>query len=115
MDKQYSKVLKSSNGTMITLTTGGGRISYTNRTNGKTIAPSLSGPAKTTVYPDGSALVALKGHSGLFLPPDLAQRFGLPGVSVTTGGLTIRFDPDGHMTSLSLRGHVLIDVCAALS
>lgn len=114
-NKQYSKVLKSSNGTMITLTTGAARISYTRPSTGQTINRSLSGPSKTSVYPDGSALVALKGHSGLFLPPDLAQRFGLPGVSVTTGALTIRFDPDGHLTSLSLHGHVLVDVCAALS
>jgi hypothetical protein len=112
---QYSKVLKSSNGTMITLTTGAGRISYTNRNTGKTITPNVSGPGKVTTYPDGSGLFALKGHSGLFLPPDLAQRFGLPTVSVTAGALTGSFAPDGSITSLSLRGHVLVDVCAALS
>jgi hypothetical protein len=32
----------------------------------------------------------------------------------TAGPLTIAFDPGGHLTSLSLRGHVLADVCAAL-
>jgi len=115
LGNQYSKVLKSSNGTEITLATGATRISYTNRSNGKTIIPNVSGPSKTIVYPDGSAFLALKGHSGLFLPPDLAQRFRLPGVSVTAGALTIGFDPDGHLTSLSLHGHVLVDVCAALS
>ena len=115
VNKEFTKVLKSSNGTMITLATGPARISYTNRNTGKTITPNVSGPSKTTVYPDGSSLAALKGHSGLFLPPDLAQRFGLPTVSVTAGALTVRFDPDGHLTSLSLHGHVLVDVCAALS
>ena len=114
LGNQYSKVLKSSNGTEITLTTGATRISSTNRNTGKTITPNVSGPGKTTVYPDGSALLALKGHSGLFLPPDLTQQFGLPGVSVTTGALTVRFNPDGELTSLSLHGHVLINVCAAL-
>jgi len=73
LGNQYSKVLKSSNGTEITLTTGATRISSTNRNTGKTITPNVSGPGKTTVYPDGSALLALKGHSGLFLPPDFTQ------------------------------------------
>ena len=113
--KQYLKVLKSSNGTVITLATGPARMSFTNRNTGTTITRSVSGPGKGTVFPDGSFLGALKGHSASFLPPDLAQRFGLPTVSVTAGALTARFDPDGHLTSLSLRGHVLIDVCAALS
>jgi hypothetical protein len=113
--KQYSKVLKSSNGTMITMATGPARMSFTNRNTGKTITLSVSGPSKATDNPDGSSLAALKGHSSVFLPPDLAQRFGLPTVSVTAGALTARFDPDGRLTSLSLQGHVLVDVCAALS
>jgi len=33
---------------------------------------------------------------------------------VTAGPLTIAFDPDGHLTSLSLHGQVQVDVCAAL-
>jgi hypothetical protein len=114
LGNQYSKVLKSSNGTVITLATGATRISYTNQNTGKTITPNVSGPGKTTVYPDGSTLFALKGHSGVTLPPDLAQQLGLPTVSVTAGALTARFDPDGNPT-ISLHGHVLIDVCAALS
>jgi len=34
---------------------------------------------------------------------------------VTAGGLTFSISANGVMTSLSLNGHVLVDVCAALS
>jgi streptogramin lyase len=115
VNKAYAKVLKASDGSMTFLSTGALKLSYTNMRTGKTVTGNASGPSKTTVFPDGSAVVAGKGHAGLFLPPDLAQRFGLPTVSVTAGPLTISFDPDGHLTSLSLHGHVLADVCAALS
>ncbi len=114
-NKAYAKVLKASDGSMTFLATGTLKLSYTNLRTGKTITENASGPSKTTVSPDGSALVAATGHTGLFLRPALAQRFGLPTVSVTAGPLTITFDPDGHLTSLSLRGHVLVNVCAALS
>jgi hypothetical protein len=115
VNKAYAKVLKASDGSMISLSTGAFKLSYTNPHTGKTVTGNASGPSKTTVFSDGSALVTAKGHVGLFLPPDLAKRFGLPGVSVTAGALTIRFDSDGDVTSLSLHGHVLVDVCAALS
>jgi hypothetical protein len=34
---------------------------------------------------------------------------------VTAGTRTVSIAPDGTITSLSLQGHVLVDVCAALS
>ena len=40
---------------------------------------------------------------------------GLPTVSVVAGALTEQVAPDGTTTSLSLHGHVQMDVCAALS
>jgi hypothetical protein len=58
-------------------------------------------------------------HTGLnglfFLTPANAQRFGLPTVSVTAGKLAFSVAADGIITSLSLDGHVAVDVCAALS
>ena len=56
-----------------------------------------------------------RGRSPLFLSPLDAQRFGLPIVSVVAGVLTLSMDADGNLTSLSLNGNVLVDVCAALS
>ena len=113
--KSYFKVLKASDGSMIFLNTGTLKASFTNVHTGKTVAEELSGPAKTTVFPDGSFVTAEKGHNLSILMPADAQRFGLPTVSVTTGSITSATAADGTITSLSLHGHVLVDVCAALS
>ncbi|HKB41916.1 MAG TPA: hypothetical protein VKD72_36150, partial [Gemmataceae bacterium] len=57
----------------------------------------------------------LKGPAVVLLTPDDQARFGLPGLFVTEGALTVTVDAAGNITSLSLDGHVLVDVCAALS
>jgi hypothetical protein len=114
-NKEYTKVLKTSDGSMTFLTTGTLTISYTNLQTGKTITVNRSGPGKTTVFADGSAFVATQGPGGLILAPPDAQRFGLPAVSVLAGALTLTVDPAGNITSLSFNGHVLVNVCAALS
>ena len=113
--KGYFKVLKASDGSMIFLNTGTLKASFTNVHTGKTVAEELSGPAKTTVFPDGSFAAALKGRNLSILLPADAQRFGLPTLAVTAGSLTSTNAADGTITSLSLNGHVLVDVCAALS
>ncbi len=59
--------------------------------------------------------MAAKGPGGLILTPPSAQQFGLPAVSVLAGALTLTIDPAGNITSLSFHGHVLVNVCAALS
>jgi hypothetical protein len=114
-NKEFTKVLKTSDGSMTILATGELTISYTNVAAGKTITVNRSGPGKVTVFADGSELVAAKGPGGLILAPSDAQRFGLPTVSVLAGALTITVDPAGNITSLSFHGHVLLNVCAALS
>jgi hypothetical protein len=113
-DKEYAKVLKSSDGSMITLVTGTLKTSFTNLSTGKTITINESGPSKTTVFPDGSITVFSHGHTGLLLPPPVAQQLGMPVLSLSAGRLTFRIAPDGTV-SLSLQGHVLLDICAALS
>jgi hypothetical protein len=115
VDREYSKVLKASDGSMTTLGTGSLFASFTNLETGKTITENISGPAKVIIAPDGSFTVLDKGLNGHVLTPADAARFGLPTVSVTAGALTASFAPDGSITSLSLHGHVLVDVCAALS
>jgi hypothetical protein len=115
VNKEYSKILKSSDGSMITLVTGALKVSYTNLSTGKSITVNESGPSKTTANPDGSAVIAFKGHTGFFLSPAQAKQFGLPTVSVTAGPITASFAADGSLTSVSFHGHVLTDVCAALS
>jgi hypothetical protein len=75
-----------------------------------------NGPGKFFGHPDGSFTEVHTGRNGPFilLPAD-ATRFGLPAVSVTAGKLTFSISANGVITSLSLNGHVLVDVCAALS
>ncbi len=114
-NREYTKILKTSDGSMTFLTTGALSISYTNLQTGKTITANRSGPGTTTVFADGSAFVATQGPGGLILAPPDATRFGLPTVSVLAGALTLTVDPAGNITSLSFNGHVLVDVCTALS
>jgi hypothetical protein len=115
VNKEFAKVLKASDGSMTFVITGSFKASFTNLSTGKTITGNLSGPGKVTVHADGSITAATHGHSIVFLVPADAKRFGLPGVSVTTGALRFSEAANGAVTSLSLRGHVLVNVCAALS
>jgi hypothetical protein len=115
--KEYTKVPNTTYGSVNVLTAGALKISYTNTNlqTGKTITVNSSGPGNTTVFADGSELVAAKGPAGLILAPPDAKGFGLPTVSVLAGALTLTVDPAGNITSLSFHGHVLVNVCAALS
>jgi hypothetical protein len=119
VNREYRKILKASDGSMIILYTGAVIASFTNLETGKTITENVSGPSKTIVFPDGSFTALEHGRNELYLPPEFAARFGLPTVSVTVGlrSASGTSTPDGtvtSVTSLSLHGHA-IDVCAALS
>ena len=113
--KEYAKLLKASDGSVITLVTGSLRATYTNLSTGKAITENVSGPGKIIAHADGSATITAKGHNENFLTAAQAQRFGLPPVSVTAGALTTTLAADGTETSVTLKGHVLVNVCAALA
>jgi hypothetical protein len=115
VNREFEKILKVSDGSVIILDTGSVTASYTNLETGKTITENISGPAKLTGFPDGSHTSLERGRNELDLLPADAARFGLPTISVTVGLRSISFAPDGSITSLSLHGHVAVDVCAALS
>jgi hypothetical protein len=115
VDREFAKILTASNGFMTTLVTGSLFASLTNLETGKTITENISGPSKTTVFPDGSMTTTATGLNPIALTPADAARFGLPTFGVTAGARTVSIAPDGSITSLSLDGHVLVDVCAALS
>jgi hypothetical protein len=114
-DKEYLKVPKTADGSMTFLATGALRLTLTNLKTGKSITESVSGPAKFITHPDGSATLLGRGRGLLQLPPAQAARFGFPTLSIDAGAGTITFAPDGTITSLSLRGHVVVNVCTALS
>ena len=113
-NKGFVKALKTADGSMAFLTTGTDKVSLTNPANGNTITANISGPIKEILFPDGSATFVGKGHQFNLLAPADAARFGLPGFFVSAGGLTLTVAADGTITSLSMDGNVLVDLCAAL-
>jgi len=117
VNKEFTKVLKTADGSMTFLFTGAVTVSYTNLQTGKTITVPENGPGKATIGSDGSITEVHTGRNGPFiLSPADATRFGLPTVSVTAGKLAFSVSaPPRVITSLSLHGHVLVDVCAALA
>jgi hypothetical protein len=114
-NQSYLKALEASDGSTTFIETGKFEVSYTNLQTGKTITENESGPGKLTVFPDGSVTETTEGHTGIFLTPADAQQFGVPVLSVTAGRTEQSIAPDGTITSLTLQGHVLVNVCAALS
>jgi streptogramin lyase len=115
VDKEYFKVLKAADGSMTFLITGALRVTNTNLSTGKSITSNISGPGKITFFPDGSVTTEETGRAIYALEPADAQRFGVPPIGLTAGPLTTSVDANGNLTSFSLQGHVLVDVCAALS
>jgi hypothetical protein len=116
VNEEFTKILKTADGSMTFLFTGAITTSFTNLQTGKTITEKMNGPGKFFGNPDGSFTEVHTGLNGpFFLTPADAQRFGLPIVSVTEGNLAFSIAADGTITSLSLDGHVAVDVCAVLS
>ena len=116
VNKEYTKILKTADGSKTFLFTGAITASFTNLQTGKTITETMNGPGKATIHPDGSITEVHTGRNGPFiLTPADAKRVGLPTVSVTAGKLAFSVAANHVITSLSLHGHVLVNVCAALS
>jgi hypothetical protein len=77
---------------------------------------NASGPGTLHIYPDGSLTVATQGHAFLFFFADEAEALGLPSAVFLWAGQThLTVGADGISTSVTLQGHMLLDVCAALS
>src|SRR5215469_270460 len=116
VNKEYTKILKTADGSKTFLFTGAITVSFTNLQTGKAITEKMNGPGKATIHSDGSITEVHTGRNGpFFLTPADAKRFGLPTVSVTAGKLAFSVAANGVISSLSLHGHVLVDVCAALT
>jgi hypothetical protein len=115
VDKVFTKVLKTADGSTIFLSTGAAKITFTNPANGKRVSVVTSGPAKTTVNADGSFSFRATGREPVDLAPADAARFGLPAVFASSGPVTGAVDANGNLTSLSVQGHIHVDICAALS
>ena len=113
---EYTKVLKAADGFTTYLFTGPFSASLTNVQTGKTITEKMNGPGKFFGNPDGSFTEVHTGRNGPFpLAPADAKRFGLPpGLIVTVGKLAFSINAAGAFPSLTLDGHVAVDLYAAL-
>jgi hypothetical protein len=90
-------------------------MSFTNVDTGKTITENVMGSGKAIVNPDGSLSIRQEGHLGLItLDAADAKRFGLPPLGVIGGVLFEEVAADFTYTAVSMQGHLLVDVCAAL-
>ena len=115
VDKVFMKELKTAGGTTIFLATGAAKVRFTNPANGKSVTAVTSGPVKIIVNPDGSFTIRAKGHTPVGLSPAEQALTGLPGQFVSAGALTGTFDATGNLTSATLHGHILVNICAALT
>ena len=114
VDKVFSKVLKTADGSTVFLFTGSAKITFTNPANGKNVSVNTSGPAKLTVNADNSGSFRATGREPMDLVPADAARFRLPALFASSGPITGTFDTNGNLTSLSLQGHIHVNICAAL-
>jgi len=116
VDNVFAKALKAPDGSMIILFTGAAKITFANPANGKSVSTNVSGAAKITVSPDGSTTTFKQmGPGPVDLTPEDAARLGLPPLFVFAGNGTATIDAAGNITSASLNGHILVNLCAALS
>lgn len=117
VDNVFAKALTAPDGSMILLFTGAAKITWTNPANGKSVSTNVSGPAKIIVSPDGTTTTfEMMGPGPVDLTPADAARLGLPAaVFVFAGKGSATVDAAGNITSASLIGHILVNVCAALS
>jgi hypothetical protein len=112
----FQKILTSPPGTTILLLNGSLKMSFTNENTGKTITENVTGSGKAIVNPDDSLSIRQEGHLGLItLEAADAERFGLPPLAVIGGVLFEEVTPEFTYTSVSMQGHILVDICAALS
>jgi hypothetical protein len=88
-DKEYGKLLKAADGSMVSLFTGSFKVSLTNVSTGKTIVENATSPLKVTT-PSRYVILSNGGHVVLLLTPADANRFGLPEVSGTAGRVTAK-------------------------
>jgi hypothetical protein len=113
VNREYFKVFETSTGS-ITLVTGSVTGTFTNLATGKTITVNLSGPYRVTDS-GGSVTVAFRGLTGIIVERARAELLGVPAMSVIAGATAVSVDSAGNFTSVSPKGPVLVDICAALS
>ena len=117
VDNVFGKAFTAPDGSTILLFNGAFKLTWTNPANGKSISMNVPGPTKITVSPDGMTATSTgTGPTALDLTPADAAFLGVPPVFVFAGRGTATIDlSTGSIISGSIVGHILVDVCAALS
>jgi hypothetical protein len=116
VNNAFGKEFTAPDGSMILLFNGSLKGTWTNPANGKSISENAPGPTKATVSPDGMTItLANTGPTAVILTPADAAVVGVPPVSVFAGRMTATLDADGNIISGSSVGHVLVNLCTALS
>jgi hypothetical protein len=112
----FGKGFTAPDGSMFFLFNGSLKGTFTNPANGKSISVNVPSPTKATVSPDGMTITLVTGgpQPSILMPADAAV-VGVPPVSVFAGRITATLDADGNFISGSSVGHVLVNVCTALS
>jgi hypothetical protein len=116
VDNEYAKVLTLPDGSTMYTFTGSFVASLTNTNTTETITVNVSGPGTQIFSPDFTAMTAsLTGRTLLYM--ENGPQFGFPSnLVLTTGLLQETVDlTTSTLTSVAVRPHVLLDVCAALA
>ena len=113
VDNVFARALTAPDGSMIMLSTGAAKITFT--ANGKSVTENTSAASKGTVNPDGTATFVSMGPMPIDLLPADAARLGLPAVFVFAGRGTALLDASGNIISTTMDGHILVNLCTALS
>ena len=116
-DQVFARTVTAPDGSMITQFTGRAQITWTNPANGKSVTTNTSGPTKITVSADGLTVTFVgTGPEPADLTAADAAVLDVPRVFVFTGRGTATLDPvTGAVISGSISGHIMVDLCTALS
>ena len=116
-NEEFAKATSNPDGSTDILFTGSFHVSATNTDTSKTVVVNASGPGHIHLYSDGSQSFLLLGHTLiLFFSAAQAESFGAPSaLFLWAGQVRGTFDADGNLTSETFGGHLLLDICAALS
>jgi hypothetical protein len=114
-NKEFGKATENPDGSVDFKITGSLILETTNTDTGESVVTNASGPGTFHFLPDGSLTVASQGHTFEFFLADEAEALGLPSAIFLWAGPTVlTVGADGIATNATFRGHMLLDVCAAL-
>jgi len=115
-NKEYSKTTQNADGSVTVKITGRFDAKLKRVGTNASVTVNASGPGQITFFPDGSFVGDLKGHTLAFFTRADVSRLGLPAaVFLWAGPFGESLDANGTISSITLKGHLLVDVCAALS